>query len=115
MLFEAGAGAPKEFVDWTAKKVQAWFRGRRQVHLYEEKRRAASRIQRAWRRSKESAAAGDGMDRPPLPPAPPPADAGSEVLHAHLRLAEAFQEHLTIVNNRITNQPTGRHFTLPGE
>ena len=46
----AGAGAPKEFVDWTAKKVQAWFRGRRQVHLYEEKRRAASRIQRAWRR-----------------------------------------------------------------
>ena len=46
----AGAGAPKEFVDWTAKKVQAWFRGRRQVHRYEEKRRAASRIQRAWRR-----------------------------------------------------------------
>jgi hypothetical protein len=29
-------------------------------------------------------------------------------------LAEAFAEHLNIINNRITNQPTGRHFTLPG-
>jgi hypothetical protein len=30
-------------------------------------------------------------------------------------LAEAFAEHLNIINNRITNQPTGRHFTLPGK
>ena len=30
-------------------------------------------------------------------------------------MADAFAEHLKIVNNRITNQPTGRHFTLPGD
>jgi len=29
-------------------------------------------------------------------------------------MAEAFQDQLKFVNNRITNQPTGRHFTLPG-
>ena len=37
------------------------------------------------------------------------------VSQTHRSLGEAFQEHLNIVNNRITNQPTGRHFTLPGE
>ena len=36
------------------------------------------------------------------------------VAQTHRSLGEAFQEHLTIVSNRITNQPTGRHFTLPG-
>ena len=30
-------------------------------------------------------------------------------------MAEAFQDQLKFVNNRITNQPTGRHFTLPGK
>ena len=34
--------------------------------------------------------------------------------HTQRSIAEAFTEHLNIVNNRITNQPTGRHFTLPG-
>ena len=34
--------------------------------------------------------------------------------HTQRSLAEAYLEHINIVNNRITNQPTGRHFTLPG-
>merc|ERR1711915_273032 len=36
------------------------------------------------------------------------------VSQTHRSMAEAFAEHLKIVNNRITNQPSGRHFTLPG-
>ena len=34
--------------------------------------------------------------------------------HTQRTLAEAFTEHVNIVSNKITNQPTGRHFTLPG-
>ena len=43
-------GPAEEFVAWTAQKVQAWFRGRREAQAFDVKRRAAISIQRAWRR-----------------------------------------------------------------
>ena len=40
-------GPAEEFVAWTAQKVQAWFRGRREAQAFDVKRRAAISIQRA--------------------------------------------------------------------